>query len=677
MKGRGTTKPSQRVSLLYIVFTVSLGCAEPPPQRTVERRLDEHSFSIDEASHHNRVMGLQGEARPIVAGPRKEKVGSVQNVPVKPDEVTKAVLRRRKVDLDPDSHIDVTVHRLGTETDGRLTDAISNLFHSSRLPLGTYQIYPSKKRIIVLVTPDGAQGAKALNITLNKIIPAPPELTSEWFDVSAGARLEVEYGLRYPKQLSEGEAVSFTTKVECEDVGMVENTTGTAQRESSGWHAATLDLPEGRRCRVHLEHEGPSRAGATWGVPRIMSVPVATEPKRPNVILISLDTLRADHLSSHGYGRKTTPVIDSMFGAGGTMFTNAHSTYPLTNVAHLGLFTSLYPAALPSLGGLEANHPTATLAERFRDHGYRTAAFTEDALLGGNFGFWFGFDHYVEHRFQKYGRGEATFADGLEFLRQHGDAPFFLFLHTYKTHDPYITSPEYEDLFGEGTATVATDVPPENRDSIDAYDRTIREVDDQLGTFLEGVERLGLSDETIVVVVSDHGEAFGEHGVSGHGKTGHQEQLRVPFLLRGPGISAGQTIDLPVSLVDVGPTILALTGLPPAEGVQGRSLVPALRGETLEPKPLLFGWLGNGIGLRSGDWKLMIRGEQTELFDLAADPSETTPVEGGPRDEIKAEFDAVRFESAQIRKRLKSIDQTEAPAISNETRESLEALGYL
>src|SRR5690606_14816257 len=148
--------------------------------------------------------------------------------------------------------------------------------------------------------------------------------------------------------------------------------------------------------------------------------------------------------------------------------------------------------------------------------------------------------------------------DGARFLRAHRDQRFFLFLHTYKVHAPYVSSARYGSFFSDPSQwqgdLASFGVPPEQHARVDAYDRAIREVDDQLAGFLAELDRLGLADEALVVLLSDHGDAFGEHGVVGHGFGAHQEQLRIPWIMRGPGIPRDVAITDPVSIVDVAPT---------------------------------------------------------------------------------------------------------------------------
>ena len=328
------------------------------------------------------------------------------------------------------------------------------------------------------------------------------------------------------------------------------------------------------------------------------------------------------------------------------------------------------------------------LTERLRDAGRATAAFTEDALIAGSFGFWYGFDRFVERSFREDQRGRATFDDGIRYLRDHRDRRFFLFLHTYKTHDPYAASAPYRELFSDATewdeSPPAADVPARHRGRVDAYDRTIREADDLVAELLAELEALGLEERTIVVVLSDHGESFGEHGATGHGFSGFREQLWVPLVLRGPGIPEDLRVDAPASLVDVAPTLLDLLGLDPLPIAQGISLAPALRGDSLATdRALFFSWLQDGAaGVRRGPWKYLRSDlEPTpKVYDVVRDPAERSPLRTEtPFHPVAAELLAEhRARSEKLRSTLGHPDSSpNQPALSEQMERSLRALGYI
>jgi arylsulfatase A-like enzyme len=329
--------------------------------------------------------------------------------------------------------------------------------------------------------------------------------------------------------------------------------------------------------------------------------------------------------------------------------------------------------------------PARTIAEVLRDAGYSTGAYTEDALLAGMFGFWFGFDRFVERALVGEARGTETFLDGARFLRANRDRRFFLFLHTYKVHAPYVSGPAYGELFTDPAdwagALAGYGVPPEQRASVDAYDRAIREADDQVARLLAELERLGLADDTYVVLLSDHGEAFGEHGFVGHGFAGHQEQLRIPLVLRGPGIPAGARVAEPASIADVLPTLLDLLGLGSLD-VQGSSLAAALAGPTsAQERSLPFAWIGDQArGLRRGSWKLLESGPgRAVAFDLATDPRELHPVlDPAVLAPQRAALERAAAHDESRRAILSAeLERPRTDAASERMMESLRALGYL
>ncbi len=244
------------------------------------------------------------------------------------------------------------------------------------------------------------------------------------------------------------------------------------------------------------------------------------------IVLVSIDTLRADHLGAYGYARPTSPFFDEL-AQRGTLFERAIVQLPGTLPSHMSIFTGLYPAehgVYPPDNVLAVNVPT--LPEVLRAHGFRTAGFTEGGYVDGHYGFERGFDRFADDTGEGSRAVEATLARGLDFLAGlQRDERFFLFLHTYVVHDPYDPPPPYERLFwedsppaeaweptgpnltavnrGERTVTPAT-----VRYFEALYDGSIRYFDDRLRAFFARLDELGLTDETTIVLTSDHGEEF-------------------------------------------------------------------------------------------------------------------------------------------------------------------------
>ncbi|MGH9464021.1 MAG: sulfatase, partial [Thermoanaerobaculia bacterium] len=312
------------------------------------------------------------------------------------------------------------------------------------------------------------------------------------------------------------------------------------------------------------------------------------------LVLISIDTLRADHLGAYGYHRPTSPFFDRL-AERGALFERAIVQLPGTLPSHMSIFTGLYPAehgVYPPDSVLSGDIPT--LPEVLRAHGLRTAGFTEGGYVDGHYGFARGFERFAADAGGDARAIETTFAHGLDFLSGlAADQRFFLFLHTYVVHDPYDPPPPYPELFWQGapppdafppTGPNLTAVNRGTRSVSPAtvryfealYDGSIRYLDDQLAAFFAGLEGLGLTDETAIVLTSDHGEEFLEHGKLVHQQI-YQETVRVPLLVIEPGRRTGARVAALVESVDLAPTLWELAAVPAPPASSGRSLVHLLR----------------------------------------------------------------------------------------------------
>ncbi len=424
-----------------------------------------------------------------------------------------------------------------------------------------------------------------------------------------------------------------------------------------------------------------------------------SEPPR-NLVLISLDTLRADFLGSYGYERPTSPTLDAL-AREGVAFEAAISPAPWTLPAHASLLTGLYPSRHGTRGegqGLAAG--VGTLAEWLAASGFDTAAFVNSHYLSERYGLQRGFATFRYAREFDAPPGPSPIGDwAVAWLGAERREPFFLFLHFYDTHRDYAPLPRFERLFARPYQGEITGSRREIRrfrrgrlrvDAADArrltdlYAAEIRQVDETLARVLAALEASPAGGRTLVVVTSDHGEEFLDHGALGHGRTHYDEVLRVPLILRGPGLPRGLRVAEPVSLVDLAPTLLAQFGVPAPAGLDGLDLSPLWRGAAPEPLSgrALFAEADRRDGrhdllrsVRKGRFKLILERASGDaaLYDLAADPGET-------RDLAAENAEAAAWLRADL-ERFAEATPLQAPralpALTDETRRQLEALGYV
>lgn len=425
-------------------------------------------------------------------------------------------------------------------------------------------------------------------------------------------------------------------------------------------------------------------------------------PAPRHVILISLDTLRADHLGLYGYGRDTSPRLDA-FAEQAVVFDTALAPAASTLPSQTSLMTSLYPPQHGSTAGRvarEARFPT--LAELLRAAGFQTAGFVDGGFLDRAYGLGRGFETYDDA-----GGGFARLIPAAQaWIQSHRDRSFFLFLHSYDIHAPYappepfrsyFDDPSYRGRFVPSVAALEAASrgrlqlsPAERRRAVDRYDAGIRYADARLGDFLDFLEDpLGILDETLVLVTSDHGEELGEHGSYLHWRVYYQPNLRVPLLLRLPGGRGSARIAEPVQTVDILPTLLELLDLPPLEAAEGRSLVPLLRrpsgglrarstgtGEARSapawpPNPELQPY--RSVVQQGYQLRLHVGSGEAELFDLARDPMALRDVAAEQPERVRRLRESWRRWAAAEA----SPPPTRRVAPDELSRERLRALGYL
>ena len=317
---------------------------------------------------------------------------------------------------------------------------------------------------------------------------------------------------------------------------------------------------------------------------------------RPNVILISLDTVRPDHLGCYGYKLNTSPNLDA-FARQSALFRNAYAQAPWTLPSHMSLFTSMLPShnRVEDIGEMLADD-LPTLALVLRAHGYNTAALVNNGQMRTHWGFSRGFDLWREYEVDTpAGTCENLTAEALRWLAAASREPFFLFLHYYDPHDPYAPPEQYLKAFGSTVWGMDAreilfehrfpghDIKDERllREIIGAYDGEIAWLDHELGKLLGA-----LPQNALTVIFSDHGEAFEEHGWTTHGAALYEEEIRAALLINRPG-SGGCAVEAPVMLLDVSPTILSLCGVEPPAHWEGRDLTPLMQGAPIPDRPIL------------------------------------------------------------------------------------------
>jgi arylsulfatase A-like enzyme len=435
-----------------------------------------------------------------------------------------------------------------------------------------------------------------------------------------------------------------------------------------------------------------------------------------NVILISIDTLRADHLGCYGYPLPTSPKIDA-FASRGALFKKAISASGWTVPSHMTMFTGLDPLDHQAEGypdPAKLSRRVETVAEILGRNRIRTAAFVGGGYLWPKSGF--------KRGFQKYSSNGRHFTNNIastrEWIRDHNDERFFLFFHGYDVHRPYTPSPANARLFAgdyKGNFKIEDLAPNKPRPSeedlrfaISQYDAEIRDVDDLLGGLLSEWEQMGLLEKTLVIIVSDHGDEFYEHGQVYHAHSLYDELLHVPLIMVGPGVVSAVHTEQ-VGLIDVTPTILSAMGFgSESGGMRGIDLMPVARGERDAPERLLYSSLRFSAypysitALRGEDWKLIawdiagMRGRHIpnsrqeysykfrrdreenfdELFDLRQDPGEQRDVAAenvATRNQLLAELEPY----LRAKPGAPGVKRKSQPNLSPKELEDLKALGYL
>lgn len=436
---------------------------------------------------------------------------------------------------------------------------------------------------------------------------------------------------------------------------------------------------------------GPGQAGPT--------------PELRNVVLVSIDSLRADHVGCYGYERATTPTIDRL-AEEGVRFAHATTPSSWTLPAHATLLTGTDQWRHQAIRTDSVVSPSVTfLGEMLQSRGYHTVGFYAGPFLDPRYGFGRGFEEYVscygieeERRRPSLTRSHSIHTNPV--LRERLDAwiarkpetPFFAFIHMWDVHFDYVPPPRYVKMFdpsyegrldGRRIAKEGFRLKLPERDLahlLARYDGEIRYTDDTLGAMLHALDEAGLLEETLVIVTADHGEEFLEHGGKGHQRTLFQEVTGVPLVFWAKnGLPRGKVVESQVSLADVAPTILDLLGIAPEDAIDGSSLASLWTDEKPDRRVVGVLYRGEPLRIRSATIQTrsrkVLRGRGTDewvSYDLERDPTETRPQPVEPDDPLRLEL------AREIDERLGRIDEKgTAEPIPEPLERQLRALGYL
>jgi arylsulfatase len=441
-------------------------------------------------------------------------------------------------------------------------------------------------------------------------------------------------------------------------------------------------------------------------VPGRFAVPSAASIESPRlIVLVTIDALRADHLGVYGYSRPTSPHIDA-FARESIVVEHAIAQAPYTKASIASLMTGLYPTAHKTFttaanivdtmdgrvdgprGGTDVlPESVTTLAEALNARGYETAALTTNPFLIRDFGFAQGFDHFEFMSAEGFAAADDVLAQAMDLIERH-EQPLFLWVHLMEPHSPYSPAVRFDRALPrlvparpipEDFAIPDYLAPGGSRDARfyeTAYEHEIRNVDAAVGEFLGSLRKTRAWRDTTVVLTSDHGEEFFEHGGLEHNRTLHDELIRVPLIIRVPGLDA-RYVASQAQLVDVMPTLVAIAGGEPARGIHGHDLAPMLRGKREGEEPAYSEIVGQQYAVRTREWKLVAGpGDERALYALTRDPGEQHNLAPVHTRQVAAMEHVLERMVASAVKAGRRITGSTAP-VDPATRRRLEALGYL
>jgi arylsulfatase A-like enzyme len=544
----------------------------------------------------------------------------------------------------------------------------------------------------------------AVGETKRKALRVEAPTTLSW-------HLEVppDASLTFKLALASGKGATASVRVRPEG-GTVESPFTEAAEGT--WQDAVVPLAKwaGQVVRLDLVAEGDG--ALAWASPTVLvpEVQLAPPQRAENVIVLLIDTLRADKLKAYRKSsRVAAPVLDR-FAQEGAVFTASQSPENWTKPSVASVLTGLYPMThCTKQSDSRLPDGVLSLGEVFKKEGFATATFLANGYVSDKFGFKQGWDHYVNYiRDAKDTRAANVFKEAGDWIEQRKSERFFVYIQTIDPHVPYDPPDEYlkqydpDEYTGPVSPRKTADQlekakrnPPKvvfddrDRRRLEAlYDGEVTYHDVQMGAFVERLKALGLYDRTIFVVTSDHGEEFHDHGSYGHGHSVYQELVHVPFMVRWSGVVRGGTrLPEAVGTLDIAPTVVSAAGIEVPEVMEGVDRTEHLRGRVpAGPAAAFSDFLDDRRAIRAGRWKLILRGLNVTLFDLERDPGEKTELEIA-RHPVAMRYCRVllgQFLGARDRgdwlnpdpKRSSPVFSAEATNIDAQTAGQLKALGY-
>lgn len=456
--------------------------------------------------------------------------------------------------------------------------------------------------------------------------------------------------------------------------------------ERGHWYERTVDLAEfsGRSVKLHLSAKAGDGQVALWSNPRVASAK-APQSAPPAIVCYVVDSLRADHLSFYGYDRNTSPKLEQFAWQGfifDRFFTNETCTKPSMTTFHTGVDAGVHGISCTTAN--DAGH-LIQLPEVLRQYGYETIAVTENLYTPPDSNGRAAYSHVFDLDEITSARTGETFETISGILEQVWNRPFFLYVHTMECHVridkaiamTYEAPPPFNGTFSCGSDT-----------RVDGYDDAIFFADSNFGRVLDKLDAVGISDRTLVIFTSDHGEGFGAHGGRVvHGYEPYSELVHVPLVVRLPAQhDGGRRISRNAQFSDLASTLLDYAGLPACPQFSGVSLRDLIERESSFVERPIFGYTGESLDPEStrslllGDWKLLGPPGQLQLFNIAEDPNETIDVQFQNQrtfQGLKSLFDAHTEQLRETAKNLHQGPQTAVVKVFPETEERLRALGYV